>query len=326
MVALPLSPTKHAVSLPGASDEEVGTQEHEHGWMRPVRPTLVAGLIIFAVIAVFQTAFQKNTSTWLKGKGLIGLSAVHDAERLRPSSEDVQKFLDLVKDDANIIETQVMLSKWTGLSRMMNSEGQCPLQIATSNCKHAAMTAGLLLEHAKERPGPASKFVAEAQDCASSPEMVRASAAQYASLNGGNDEALCKAVQSGNKDVVGELLKLGANAARSCATGSTALHLAAEMGHEHIARVLLGQGAPVDKHDAGDATPLMMAACQGDVAMMQLLLDQGASVNELSNGWSPIGGALLWGQLEAAKLLKEYHGICEPSEENYCIQFESQWN
>lgn len=116
---------------------------------------------------------------------------------------------------------------------------------------------------------------------------------------------LIRAADSGQAEVVNELLKTGADANVERRDGLTALHVAALKGHTQIAADLINASADVNKAPGG-CTPLWYAAANGHVPCVKLLLECGGVVDRASDsGNTPLGIAAEHGQTEAMKLLIE---------------------
>jgi ankyrin repeat protein len=81
-----------------------------------------------------------------------------------------------------------------------------------------------------------------------------------------------------SREVVAELIRVGADIHAAGTNGWTPLHMAAARGHVEKARILIGAGADVNLRTEIDAleTPLMEAAFTGQPAMVRLLLQHGA--------------------------------------------------
>ena len=92
--------------------------------------------------------------------------------------------------------------------------------------------------------------------------------------------ALYEAVASQRDGMVDVLLRAGADVNARCNRGQTALLSAASLGRtDHVGK-LLAAGADVRAADATGSTPLMWAAQGGaDVALVRLLVRRGADVN-----------------------------------------------
>ncbi len=92
-------------------------------------------------------------------------------------------------------------------------------------------------------------------------------------LNAKGESALMIAALRGHLDIVGRLLKKGADVNK---TGWTPLHYASSNGHLEIMNLLLENHAYIDAESPNGTTPLMMAAQYGNAAAVKLLLDAGA--------------------------------------------------
>ena len=89
------------------------------------------------------------------------------------------------------------------------------------------------------------------------------------------------AAARGDTDLIGLLLKAGADVNSTNADGQTALMAVARTGNSEAARLLLRRGANVNARETwGGQTALMWAAAQSQPAMIRLLLSKGAHVNE----------------------------------------------
>ncbi|KAL2819419.1 ankyrin repeat-containing domain protein [Aspergillus granulosus] len=107
------------------------------------------------------------------------------------------------------------------------------------------------------------------------------------------DRLICAAVVKGDKALVAESLRLGANVnqPKSGPFHSSAwppLHHAAYGGHMEIMELLLSKGAIVDPFPEADRlTPLHLALGQGHLAAAQWLLDRGSDIHRISNRQHP---------------------------------------
>ena len=108
--------------------------------------------------------------------------------------------------------------------------------------------------------------------------------------------ALALACIQKREDLVGELLRYGANVNYQNADGATVLHTAASIGSFAIVRLLLSRGAPYDSGASTGQTPLMAAAHSGDKDIVRLLLSSGADPQRTDKHfrsalhWAAIGG------------------------------------
>jgi ankyrin repeat protein len=108
--------------------------------------------------------------------------------------------------------------------------------------------------------------------------------------------ALALACIQKRDDLVGELLRYGADVDYQNADGATILHTAASVGSFAIVRLLLSRGAPFATRTATGQTPLMAAAHSGDEATVRLLLSSGADPQNTDSHfrsalhWAAIGG------------------------------------
>ena len=147
--------------------------------------------------------------------------------------------------------------------------------------------------------------------------------------------ALSIAVVEGQKDMVGLLLREGADPSagsglaplleaavydrreigallihggatldiRGGPHDSTALHIAAGRGRLGFAEMLITEGIDVDVRDGQGATPLNVAARLGHIALVRLLLGSGATVDVVSHGETALTEAVENGHAEVVKLL-----------------------
>lgn len=103
------------------------------------------------------------------------------------------------------------------------------------------------------------------------------------------DKALFDACQSGQLDVVKDMLAKGADVNAKGSFGITALIKAVSLGHLEIANELLAHGADVDATNNNEETALLHASQGGHVEIVNALLAHGADVNAKGN----IGGTAL---------------------------------
>lgn len=146
-------------------------------------------------------------------------------------------------------------------------------------------------------------------------DMVQLLAKHGADINakdGHDNTALSFAADSGYKEVVDTILKLDpASVNFTNKIRYTAL-LCAVTGNgdqdtkSHMVKALLKHGADPTILKKGDECALSHAAKQGNLSIMTDLLDYGANINNQSqSGHSPLIFAVIWGQLDAVKLLIE---------------------
>lgn len=137
---------------------------------------------------------------------------------------------------------------------------------------------------------------------------------------GADVDATCGAVVAaalkGDAELVGALVRAGADL-RDRRTGHwKALFIAAERDRADIADVLLKGGVRVDVRDVLDSTPLMIAASKGSLALIRLLVRNGASleatnakrpVSDVGSNFigTPLGWAIEHKQMAAADLLRQ---------------------
>ena len=101
--------------------------------------------------------------------------------------------------------------------------------------------------------------------------------------------ALTTAVFCSQEEVVGFLLKCGADANRRDANGIPPLHDAALNGAAGIARLLIRHGARVDAADILRRTALHYAAAEGRIEVAGVLLASGADAEAMDlNGQTPL--------------------------------------
>ncbi len=89
--------------------------------------------------------------------------------------------------------------------------------------------------------------------------------------------AMLLAADIANTELIGMLLKAGADPDSANPDGETALHRVARSGNVEAAKLLLKAGAKVDpRENLGEQTPLMWAAARRHPAMVELLADSRA--------------------------------------------------
>jgi ankyrin repeat protein len=112
-------------------------------------------------------------------------------------------------------------------------------------------------------------------------------------------------VYRGDKELVGLLIRAGANVKAANREGSTPLWLASVNGAADVIAALLEAGADANEQLPLGRTPLMIASRTGNVDAMKVLLDHGADPNakEALRGTTPIMWAADEGHAAAIKLL-----------------------
>jgi len=94
----------------------------------------------------------------------------------------------------------------------------------------------------------------------------------------GRRTAIHVASRAGKEQVVGMLIRAGADVDVRTDRGSTALMLACYGGHREVVVLLVAAGAPVTARDANGTTALYMGCQEGHVGAVRVLLDAGAAV------------------------------------------------
>lgn len=103
-------------------------------------------------------------------------------------------------------------------------------------------------------------------------------------LDESGNTPLTKAAGSGQKEIVAKLLSAGANPSlASDAGGGPAIHWAANGGHDDVVLQLLAVGVDVDLRDPLGATSLMTAAYRGHERLVDLLLNYKADPSLADN-------------------------------------------
>ncbi|KAG2484198.1 hypothetical protein HYH03_017010 [Edaphochlamys debaryana] len=171
---------------------------------------------------------------------------------------------------------------------LQDEAGRTPLHVAAS-AGHPRAIAALL--GPRNREGPAGR------------------AALLAARDREGRDALGAAVAAGQAGAVEELLRQGADAARSVdAAGRGLMHAAVRCGHPHLLP-LLAPACGLEQRDPGSGgTPLHAAAAAGPAgaACLGWLLGAGASVVTRDNaGRTPAEAALAAGQHGSAKAIRE---------------------
>jgi len=125
---------------------------------------------------------------------------------------------------------------------------------------------------------------------------------------------LLTTTQSGDTEIVGELIAKKINIEAKDDYGRTALHVAAEHGQAEVATMLIEAGADIEARTNTalrvywQSTPLMIASHWGHTEVAELLIDAGADVNAIENTshsghWTSLHIAADKGYIGIAKLL-----------------------
>ena len=118
--------------------------------------------------------------------------------------------------------------------------------------------------------------------------------------------ALTLAAQSGQLDLVRELVRRGAELDRVGAGGATPLGAAVFHGHELVVKDLIRKGARLDVPGATGQLPLHLACATGQTRMIDVLLNAGASYHDFNRqGRHAMAEAALFGQLGAMQALAQ---------------------
>lgn len=116
-----------------------------------------------------------------------------------------------------------------------------------------------------------------------------------------NKKNLNDIVLSGDKDLLVQSIKDGADVNYKDIRGWTPLKVAVSMGNIEIVEILLNNGASTYL-----SNPLLLACVNKDVEIIKLFFQYGADVNiSDSNGWTPLMVAAQQGSLEIVQLLLE---------------------
>lgn len=109
-------------------------------------------------------------------------------------------------------------------------------------------------------------------------------AAETAAIPAGDDRArLLAAADSGNKDVVEDMLEKGLPVDVRDRDEWTPLMLAALQGHDKIVALLLEEGADIEAQDINGTTALMAAASSGWLSVVKRLMAAGADMEVEDN-------------------------------------------
>lgn len=116
--------------------------------------------------------------------------------------------------------------------------------------------------------------------------------------------ALVYAAGQGHTNIVGVLLRAGANPNAAMRNGQTALVAAAHRGSLDVLTLLLEEGADPDRRPAEGPTALIAAVEAGHAAVVDRLLTGGAAADLAdANGTTPLAAATRGGRAEIAKKL-----------------------
>lgn len=119
--------------------------------------------------------------------------------------------------------------------------------------------------------------------------------------------ALMAAVAAGDPVLATALLKAGADAGATNATGGSVLMYAAWRGDPECMRIILDQGAAIDQAAQNGWTALMMAAAKGHESAAAALLEAGADPQVVDvYGWTPLMRAAYAGRADVVRLLLDH--------------------
>lgn len=118
------------------------------------------------------------------------------------------------------------------------------------------------------------------------------------------------------KDVIENILSLGASPDIQDKYGNTPLHIAALKGQIELSKVLLSHGASPDIQDKDGNTPLHIAAIKGQMELSKLFLSHRASPDiQSNNGDTPLHITAREGQIELSNLFLS-HGASPAIQNN----------
>ncbi|MDR0454449.1 MAG: ankyrin repeat domain-containing protein [Deferribacteraceae bacterium] len=103
---------------------------------------------------------------------------------------------------------------------------------------------------------------------------------------GTGDNALIKAIRTGDDNISWQLLNKGINPKHTNRYGQNALHVSCERGFFDVSQKLLIAGVDINKKDNGGNTPLMYAAASPNPYLVDMLIRRGAKINEVNNNKS----------------------------------------
>ena len=133
------------------------------------------------------------------------------------------------------------------------------------------------------------------------------------------DQALVKACEDGNADVVEILLENDAYVSASDKAGSTAIICAAKNGHVDVMKVLIQKGADVNAVDNWKRTALHLAAQNGHVDLAKVLIQNGVDLNAVGEIW----GTALQTSAHHEKVACTLQLLCFGAEiDEYAIKFD----
>lgn len=116
------------------------------------------------------------------------------------------------------------------------------------------------------------------------------------------------AIQNGQKDIVEELIKLGASLNRKDGLGRTALDTAIETNRDieefPIVKLLIEKGADISAMGTNGSIPLHTAAYYGQSGIIKYLLEKGADINaKTSYGYTPLMYAITSDDMDVIRTL-----------------------
>ncbi|XP_078667387.1 uncharacterized protein LOC144909193 [Branchiostoma floridae x Branchiostoma belcheri] len=233
--------------------------------------------------------------------------------------------------DAQLLTT--LIEEGTDVNKQIGTSGYSPLCLSAEkimqceernsgrtwhDCVHVFETlisGGAKINHVGDRYGQTLLMSACTRGCNKTVKLLLNNGADpsqvslyinYHSYTSYTRTPLCKAAESGNAEIMSDLIQAGADLNQADKGGRTPLFLAAQSGHTETVRILTQAGADLNQADKGGRTPLFLAAQSGHTETVRILTQAGADLNKADyRGKTPLMVAAESGHGGIVSILKQ---------------------